>query len=91
MTELTINVSPLEGIDLESTPPCEIRVSCDSVIRDDNPACGLPSAARIRFHCNNCDYDETVFVCAACLDEARHGATVACGVCWLSNYTLGES
>lgn len=66
---------PVEGIDLDSTPPCEIITRIIPVLR-----CGKPSAMRIR---STCPVHGTLllFVCAPCWELILYCGTncTACG------------
>lgn len=83
MAALDIEIIPIEGIDLENTPPCQINNE-DNVTK-----CGAPSVARLRIVCQNCAVTASIFVCQPCVDLMRSGK-MSCSRCWAVNYSWQE-
>lgn len=62
----------IEGIDVDGSVPCEAEPECGM-------PCGQPSVTRIRYACACCTAQNTIFICAGCLDDARSfGARSTC-------------
>lgn len=59
---MIMEVSPLEGIDLEGSPPCQMWM------QDKGDLCGEPSVFRIRSFCTGCDFRAVLFICKPCRD-----------------------
>ena len=87
---LDAEVLPLEGIDLEGTPPCECehvwvwelgklaRFRRGELI---GHPCGKPSAARLRVGCGACGARYTLFLCDRHARGFRRGWRVLCRSC----------
>lgn len=63
---VTIEVSPVEGIDLGAAIPCEYRPAGGA-----GPVCGKPSAARVRVARNCCGIHNLFFICAEDFAKAK--------------------
>lgn len=59
-----LEVLPLEGVDLEGSPPCECMLSNGHI-------CGKPSDYRLISSCGGCLNTVTGFACAPCWDYIR--------------------
>jgi hypothetical protein len=71
--------SPIEGVALDETPPCEVVFRNKAT--GHSYTCAKPSVVRVRIHCNTCSYSDTVFLCAGCWADARKG-TLDCAHCF---------
>lgn len=67
----TIEILSLDEIDLEGTPPCQVKYG--------SGCCGKPSACRVKWTCGNCDVTEIVFICARDRDRWMQ---LWCTLCW---------
>lgn len=73
MTALDIEIVPIEGIDLDSTLPCEAYLSNDA-------QCGDPSAIRVTISCPQCGRTLQLFICDTCYYTLREfPESVTCG------------
>jgi hypothetical protein len=69
MTMIT-EISPLEGIDLEGSPPCGMQMRHKGWA-----PCGTPAIYRIYSVCSSCGNKWSLFLCGYCHDEAIAGHT----------------
>ena len=74
MTSTLIEVVSLDGIDLESTPPCDALTPFPG-------KCGKPSGFRALSVCHACQHRSVIFMCAYC-HEAIITGQAACAGCW---------
>lgn len=74
MTEATIEVVSLEGIELESSPICQIRQPLDGNL------CTQQAVARVRIKFSCHEYDKAVFVCKSHLYYLQRGY-IGCPTC----------
>jgi hypothetical protein len=77
----TLEIIPLEGLDLEGTPPC----GCLWILR----LCGNPSAFRIISTCPACMRRGVLFICHRCHDWVK-GPGAACADCWNSTRGIDQ-
>lgn len=78
MTTAIAEVTSLENLDLESTPPCEaFRFNYEDLWGPCWP-CQEPSVVRVRFH--HCVHVIVLFICAECLKHLKAGR-IRCAVC----------
>jgi hypothetical protein len=78
VTQLSVDVTFLEGVDVEGSPPCAVLVTFAPPVK-----CGRPSVARVRGECPVCCRVTRNFVCERCLKMAVSG-TLECGSCHLN-------
>lgn len=72
---IMMEVSPLEGIDTEGTPPCEV------ILKNPFPHdCGNPSAYRVSTRCAGCGKTGIVFICEDCREMEAQGRW-ECSIC----------
>lgn len=71
MVSSVVEVTFLEGIDLEGAPPCVVEF-VDRETGDAMP-CGQPSAVRILFRCTGCGNGGPRFYCQECYEDLEAG------------------
>jgi hypothetical protein len=75
---VTTEITPIEGIDLEGTPPCQVTHNLEP--------CGNASAFRVVTRCLSCGL-ATIFICTRCLNLVRVGGG-RCTGCWTGQRTI---
>lgn len=91
--DVDVEILPLEGIDLENTPPCEGRYIWFWEFRKRAQfrrgedwgelarACGKPSTSRMRVNCRACGARYSLFLCKLHALGFLRGKKVMCRVC----------